>query len=267
MLPIVDKPTVQYIVEGAVASGIEDILIITGRGKRAIEDHFDRSYELESVLEKRNALELLSVVRAISDMVDIHYVRQKEALGLGHAIWCARKFIGNEPFAVLLGDDVINAQVPCLKQLIEAYHATGGAAILGVQVVPWDQVSRYGIVKPGEDAVVGLMVRDVLEKPARDEAPSNIAILGRYILPPEIMDILDKIDPGVGGEIQLTDAIRELIKSYPVVAYPFEGRRYDVGDKLGFLEATVDSALQRPELRELFAAYVRQKDTDVGNQS
>ncbi len=267
MLPIVDKPTVQYIVEEAVASGIEDILIITGRGKRAIEDHFDRSYELESVLEKRNALELLSVVRAISDMVDIHYVRQKEALGLGHAIWCARKFIGNEPFAVLLGDDVINAQVPCLKQLIEAYHATGGAAILGVQVVPWDQVSRYGIVKPGEDAVVGLMVRDVLEKPARDEAPSNIAILGRYILPPEIMDILDKIDPGVGGEIQLTDAIRELIKSYPVVAYPFEGRRYDVGDKLGFLEATVDFALQRPELRESFAAYLRQKDTDLGNQS
>lgn len=200
-------------------------------------------------------------------MVDIHYVRQKEALGLGHAIWCARKFIGNEPFAVLLGDDVINAQVPCLKQLIEAYHATGGAAILGVQVVPWDQVSRYGIVKPGEDAVVGLMVRDVLEKPARDEAPSNIAILGRYILPPEIMDILDKIDPGVGGEIQLTDAIRELIKSYPVVAYPFEGRRYDVGDKLGFLEATVDFALQRPELRESFAAYLRQKDTDLGNQS
>ncbi len=267
MLPIVDKPTIQYIVEEAVASGIEDILIITGRGKRAIEDHFDRSYELESVLEKRNALELLSVVRAISDMVDIHYVRQKEALGLGHAIWCARKFIGNEPFAVLLGDDVINAQVPCLKQLIEAYHATGGAAILGVQVVPWDQVSRYGIVKPGEDAVVGLMVRDVLEKPARDEAPSNIAILGRYILPPEIMDILDKIDPGVGGEIQLTDAIRELIKSYPVVAYPFEGRRYDVGDKLGFLEATVDFALQRPELRESFAAYLRQKDTDLGNQS
>lgn len=258
MLPIVDKPTIQYIVEEAVASGIEDILIITGRGKRAIEDHFDKSVELETTLERKQNDELLAMVRNISDMVDIHYVRQKEALGLGHAIWCARKFIGNEPFAVLLGDDVIDAQVPCLKQLINAYDATGGASVLGVQPVPWEYVSRYGIVDPGDQATVGMKVKDVKEKPAREEAPSNMAILGRYILHPDIMDLLEETEPGAGGEIQLTDAIRKLIQVQPVIAYAFEGRRYDVGDKQGFLEATVEFALKRDDLRDTFAAYLRE---------
>lgn len=258
MLPLVDKPTIQYIVEEAVASGIEDILIITGRGKRAIEDHFDRSFELEAVLEKKGQDDLLQMVRDISNLVDIHYVRQKEALGLGHAVWCARKFIGREPFAVLLGDDVIDASVPCLRQLIEAYEANDGASILGVQEVPWEHVGRYGIVDPGGPAALGMKVKDVKEKPARAEAPSNLAILGRYILHPDIMDVLDKTAPGVGGEIQLTDAIRQLSKSQPVVAYPFEGRRYDVGDKLGFLEATVEFALKRPDLQGPFSSYLRQ---------
>lgn len=257
MLPIVDKPTIQYIVEEAVASGIEDILIITGRGKRAIEDHFDKSIELETMLERKNNTDLLELVQDISDMVDIHYVRQKEALGLGHAIWCARKFIGNEPFAVLLGDDVIDAQVPCLKQLIEASEANGGASVLGVQHVAWEHVSRYGIVDPGDEARAGFKVKDVKEKPPRDDAPSNMAILGRYILHPDIMDLIAETQPGAGGEIQLTDAIRELIKVQNVVAFPFEGRRYDVGDKQGFLEATVEFALRRPDLRENFAAYLR----------
>lgn len=257
MLPIVDKPTIQYIVEEAVASGIEAILIITGRGKRAIEDHFDKSVELETMLEKKENDELLRLVQDISDMVDIHYVRQKEALGLGHAIWCARTFIADEPFAVLLGDDVIDARVPCLKQLIHAYEANNGASVLGVQPVGWEHVSKYGIVDPGDAATAGLKVKDVKEKPARDEAPSNMAILGRYILHPDIMGILEETTPGAGGEIQLTDAIRDLMKVQPVVAYPFEGRRYDVGDKLGFLEATVEFALKRDDLRDSFAAYLR----------
>jgi len=264
MLPIVDKPTIQYIVEEAVASGIEYILIITGRGKRAIEDHFDRSLELETVLEQKAKHDLLAMVREISDLVDIHYVRQKEALGLGHAVWCARKFIGNEPFAVLLGDDVIDAPKPCLEQLIEAYHANGGASVLGVQEVPWEVVGRYGVVDPGEPAAAGFRVKDVYEKPDRDEAPSNLAILGRYILHPDIMGLLEEIAPGAGGEIQLTDAIRELIHIQPVVAYVFEGRRYDVGDKLGFLEATVEFALRRPELRAPFAAYLQATVTRLG---
>lgn len=262
MLPIVDKPTIQYIVEEAVASGIEDILIITGRGKRAIEDHFDKSFELESMLAKKQNEELLHVVRNISEMVTIHYVRQKEALGLGHAIWCARTFIGNEPFAVLLGDDVIEARVPCLRQLIEAFEENRGASILGVQPVDWAHVSKYGIVDPGPAAAAGFQVKDLKEKPSPDEAPSNLAILGRYILHPGIMDILAHTAPGAGGEIQLTDAIRELLKIHPVVAYPFEGRRYDVGDKLGFLTATVEFALRRPDLGEQFARYLERTIED-----
>lgn len=257
MLPIVDKPTIQYIVEEAIASGIEDILIITGRGKRAIEDHFDKSIELETTLEKKQDDDLLRLVQGISDLVDIHYVRQKEPLGLGHAIWCARTFIGNEPFAILLGDDVIDAEVPCLKQLMDAYEANNGASILGVQAVAWEHVSRYGIVEPGEAASAGLKVNDVKEKPSREEAPSNMAILGRYILHPDIMGLLAEIAPGAGGEIQLTDAIRELSRIERVVAFPFEGRRYDVGDKQGFLEATVEFALKRADLQDAFAAYLR----------
>lgn len=257
MLPIVDKPTIQYIVEEAVASGIEDILIITGRGKCAIEDHFDKSFELETILEKKANDELLKLVQDVSDLVNIHYVRQKEALGLGHAIWCARTFIADEPFAVLLGDDVIDAPVPCLKQLIDASQANGGASVLGVQPVAWENVSKYGIVEPGEPTAAGLTVKDVKEKPPREEAPSNMAILGRYILHPDIMGLLEETAPGAGGEIQLTDAIRELLKLQPVVAYPFNGRRYDVGDKQGFLEATVEFALGRDDLRDAFATYLR----------
>lgn len=259
MLPIVDKPTIQYIIEEAVASGIEDILIVTGRGKRAIEDHFDKSIELETALEQKGQDELLQKVREISEMVDIHYVRQKEPLGLGHAIWCARSFVGNEPFAVLLGDDVIDSPTPALQQLIECSEQHDGASVLGVQRVPWDHVNRYGVVALEGDQESGGPIQDVVEKPPREEAPSNLAILGRYILDPEIMTILETTEPGAGGEIQLTDAIRELARRKPVVAHVFTGRRFDVGDKQGFLEATVEFALKRPELKDAFAVYLRQR--------
>lgn len=258
MLPIVDKPTIQYIIEEAVASGIKDILIVTGRGKRAIEDHFDKSIELETALEQKGQHELLQKVREISEMVDIHYVRQKEPLGLGHAIWCARSFVGDEPFAVLLGDDVIDAPTPALQQLIECSEQHNGASVLGVQPVPWEHVSRYGVVALASENESGGPIQDVIEKPPREKAPSNLAILGRYILDPEIMPILETTQPGAGGEIQLTDAIRELARRKPVIAHVFTGRRYDVGDKQGFLEATVEFALKRPELRDTFADYLRQ---------
>jgi UTP--glucose-1-phosphate uridylyltransferase len=256
MLPIVDKPTIQYIVEEAVHSGIEDILIITGRGKRAIEDHFDKSIELETILSKKKSNGLLKVIQDITDLVDIYYVRQKEPLGLGHAIWCARKFIGDEPFAVLLGDDVIDAQTPCLQQLIDAYEANGGASVLGVQPVPWEDVPKYGVVDLGEPVAKGIRVKNVVEKPSKKDSPSNLAILGRYILDSEIMSILEDTKPGAGGEIQLTDAIRELANRKTVVAYEFTGKRYDVGDKLGFLQATVEFALKREDLKDSFAGYL-----------
>lgn len=260
MLPIVDKPTIQYIVEEAVASGIEEILIITGRGKRAIEDHFDRSIELEKLLEEKGKDDLLREMQAISDLADIYYVRQKEPLGLGHAIGCARVFVGDEPFAVLLGDDVIDAPTPCLKQLIDCYEANGGASVLGVQPVPWDQVSKYGVVEPADpEASRGGPIRSVVEKPPREKAPSNLAILGRYVLDADIMEILAETPPGAGGEIQLTDAIRVLAERKPVIAHVFEGRRYDVGDRLGFLQATVEFALKREDLRGPFAEYLQQQ--------
>lgn len=255
MLPIVDKPTIQYIIEEAVASGIEEILIITGRNKRAIEDHFDKSVELEQELEAHNKDELLSMVRDISNMVNIHYIRQKEPKGLGHAISCAKTFVGNEPFAVMLGDDVVDSNTPCLKQLIDCFNEYK-TSILGVQQVPQGDVSKYGIVKgmPIEDRV--FKVKDLVEKPKLEEAPSNIAILGRYIITPQIFDILDNTIPGKGGEIQLTDALRTLIQSEAMYAYNFEGRRYDVGDKLGFLEATVEFALKREDLQKPFLQYL-----------
>lgn len=255
MLPIVDKPTIQYIIEEAVASGIEEILIITGRNKRAIEDHFDKSVELEQELESHNKEELLSMVRDISNMVNIHYIRQKEPKGLGHAISCAKTFVGKEPFAVMLGDDVVDAKVPCLKQLIDCYTEYK-TSILGVQQVPQQDVSKYGIVKGMhiEDRVY--KVKDLVEKPRVEEAPSNIAILGRYIITPQIFDILDNTQPGKGGEIQLTDALRTLIQNEAMYAYDFEGRRYDVGDKLGFLEATVEFALKREDLQKPFLKYL-----------
>ena len=258
MLPIVDKPTIQYIIEEAVASGIEEILIITGRSKKSIEDHFDKSVELEMELEKSGKKEMLELVRGISDMVDIHYIRQKEPRGLGHAINCAKSFVGNEPFAVMLGDDVVDSEVPCLKQLINCFNEYK-TTILGVQTVEFDSVNKYGIIDglPIENRVY--KVKKLVEKPSVEEAPSNIAILGRYIITPQIFKVLENTKPGKGNEIQLTDALETLIKSEAMYAYNFEGRRYDVGDKLGFLEATVEFALKREGLREEFIEYLNTK--------
>ncbi len=256
MLPIVDKPTIQYIIEEALASGIEEFLIVTGRSKRSIEDHFDRSLELELTLEHNHKDELLKMVQEISN-ISIHYIRQKEPLGLGHAILCAKHFVGSEPFAVLLGDDVVDSTIPCLKQLINVYNETG-SSILGVQEVPQDKVSSYGIIEPQAKISDRLWsVKDMVEKPAASEAPSRLAVLGRYIIVPEIFDILENTKPGSGGEIQLTDALKELARMQTILAYNFEGRRYDVGDKQGFLEATVEQALKNPELRDKFLAYLK----------
>ncbi|MGB4476195.1 MAG: UTP--glucose-1-phosphate uridylyltransferase GalU [Bacillota bacterium] len=259
MLPIVDKPSIQYIVEEAVASGIEDVLIITGRNKRAIEDHFDISFELEATLKKKGQNDLLQLVHEISELADIHYVRQKEPLGLGHAVYCARKFIGDEPFAVMLGDDLVYSEVPVLKQMIDVYEEYGGS-VVGVQTVPKELTHRYGIcdVEPidGEDRV--FRVSDLVEKPSPEQAPvSRLAIMGRYILDPAIFDILEQTPPGAGSEIQLTDALCELAKRSSLRAYVFEGRRYDVGDKLGFLEATVEYALRDNELADPFRQYLK----------
>lgn len=255
MLPIVDKPTIQYIIEEAVASGIEEILIITGRNKKSIEDHFDKSVELEMELSKANKEELLELVRDISDMVDIHYIRQKEPKGLGHAIYCAKSFVGNEPFAILLGDDVVDSEVPCLKQLMDCYNEYK-TSILGVQTVAKENVNKYGIVDGLHIENRVYKVKKLVEKPSVEEAPSNVAILGRYIITPKIFEILENTKPGKGGEIQLTDALESLISNEAMYAYNFEGRRYDVGDKLGFLEATIELALKRPELREGFIEYL-----------
>ena len=256
MLPIVDKPTIQYIVEEAVASGITDILIITGRSKRAIEDHFDRSIELELELERKHKDAMLKQIQEISQLVNVQYVRQQTPKGLGHAVLCAKNFVGNDPFAVLLGDDVVDAEVPCLKQLINVYEKYQ-ASVLGVQQVDWDDVNKYGIVS-GNAVEKGLhKVSTLHEKPARENAPSNIAILGRYIITPDIFPILEHTAPGAGGEIQLTDALKELAVYKDVYAYEFSGRRYDVGDKLGFLKATVETALKRPDLHDAFASYLK----------
>ena len=256
MLPIVDKPTIQYIIEEAVASGIEEILIITGRSKKCIEDHFDKSVELELELGKSGKEEMLKMVREISDMVDIHFIRQKEPKGLGHAISCAKTFVGNEPFAVLLGDDIVyNEGKPCLKQLIDCYDEYK-TSVLGVQTVAAKDVNKYGIVNGIhiEDRVY--KVKGLVEKPAVEEAPSNVAILGRYISTPRIFKILEETKPGKGGEIQLTDALLNLISEEAMYAYDFEGTRYDVGDKLGFLKATVEYALRREDLRDGFVEYL-----------
>lgn len=255
MLPIVDKPTLQYIIEEAVQSGIEEILVITGRNKKSIEDHFDKSIELELELEAKGKQDLLAEVRAISEMVNIHYIRQKEPRGLGHAIYCAKSFIGHEPFAVLLGDDIVYSDKPCLQQMIEVYNEYK-TTVLGVQEVPASEVDKYGIVagKHIEDGVY--KVKDLVEKPSVDQAPSNVAILGRYIINPAIFDILEQTDPGTGGEIQLTDALRELARQEAMYAYQFQGRRYDVGDKQGFLEANIEYALRRESLRDDFLKYL-----------
>ena len=257
MLPIVDKPTLQYIIEEAINSGIEEILIITGRNKKSIEDHFDKSVELQLELEQKGKQEMLEMVRDIANMVNIHYIRQKEPKGLGHAIHCAKSFIGDEPFAVLLGDDIVDNEIPCLKQLISAYDEYK-TSILGVQEVAKEDTNKYGIldVKYIEDRVY--KVKDMVEKPDVDKAPSNVAILGRYIITPAIFDILENQEPGKGGEIQLTDALKTLGKQEAIYAYNFEGRRYDVGDKFGFLEATIDFALKRDNLRDDLLNYMEE---------
>lgn len=255
MLPIVDKPTIQHIIEEAVASGIEEILIITGRNKRAIEDHFDKSVELEQQLKDTGKKDMLEMVEDISNMAEIYYIRQKEPKGLGHAINCARTFVGNEPFAVMLGDDVVYGDKPCLKQLIECYNEYK-TTILGVQQVAREDVYKYGIVEGKHIENNVYKVKDLIEKPDVDEAPSNIAILGRYIITPKIFEILSTIEPGKGGEIQLTDALKKLSLQEAIYAYDFEGRRYDVGDKLGFLEATVEFALRKDEIKNDFEKYI-----------
>lgn len=248
MLPILDKPTIQYIVEEAVDSGIEDIIIVTGKGKRSIEDHFDNAFELENNLMEKNKFELLEKVQAPSK-VDIHYIRQKEPKGLGHAVWCARKFVGNEPFAVLLGDDIIQAKTPCLRQLIDEYNKTL-SSIIGVQTVSENETHRYGIVDPSSQIGRRYEVLHFVEKPTKGTAPSNLAIMGRYIFTPEIFMFLEKQEKGADGEIQLTDAIQKLNEIQRVFAYDFEGERYDVGEKLGFIQTTIEFALKDETLKE-----------------
>lgn len=256
MLPIVDKPTIQYIVEEAIASGIEDIIIVTGKGKRAIEDHFDTHFELEQNLLEKQKLQLLEEVQKSSG-VDIHYIRQKEPKGLGHAIWCARKFIGNEPFAVLLGDDVVQAKKPAIRQLMEQYERVG-ASVLGVQRVTYQETSRYGIVDTKLPSNGLYPVKSLVEKPMLGQAPSDLAIMGRYVLTPTLFEYLERQTEGAGGEIQLTDAIRSLSGVEEVYAYAFDGTRYDVGEKLGFIQTNIEFALQREELRAPLLAYLEQ---------
>lgn len=257
MLPIVDKPTIQYIIEEAVASGIEDIIIVTGKGKRAIEDHFDNAFELEYNLEAKGKNDLLKKVKYSSEVADIHYIRQKEPKGLGHAVWCARKFIGDEPFAVLLGDDIVDSETPCLKQLINQYEQTN-SSIIGVKEVSNEETSRYGIINPEERRGQLYKVKSFVEKP-KNNPPSNLAIMGRYILTPDIFDILESQDEGAGGEIQLTDAINKLNFQQDVFAYIFEGTRFDVGEKIGFIKTNIDFALKQVDLRDDLLEYMTGK--------
>lgn len=251
MLPILDRPTIEYIVEEAIESGIEDIIIVTGKGKRTIEDHFDNNFELEGNLARRGKFELLDKIKQ-SSSVEIHYIRQKEPKGLGHAVWCARKFIGNEPFAVLLGDDIIQAEIPCLKQLIEQFNETK-SSIVGVQKVSYEETERYGIIDPSERQGRRYNVRRFVEKPAIGAAPSNLAIMGRYILTPEIFEFLEKQETGAGGEIQLTDAIQKLNQIQRVYAFDFAGVRHDVGEMMGYIRTIIDFALRN----ELLGKEVR----------
>ncbi|WP_347862230.1 UTP--glucose-1-phosphate uridylyltransferase GalU [Salimicrobium sp. PL1-032A] len=255
MLPIVDKPTIQYIVEEAIESGIEDIIIVTGKGKRSIEDHFDKNFELEDNLYQKEKFDLLDKVNATSN-VDIHYIRQKEPKGLGHAVWTARKFIGDEPFAVLLGDDIVRAEKPGLKQLIEEYNKTL-SSVIGVQTVPDEETHRYGIIDPLDNDERLYQVKNFVEKPKQGEEPSNLAIMGRYVLNPEIFMYLDKQEKGAGNEIQLTDAIQHLNQIQRVFAYDFEGKRFDVGEKFGFVKTTVELALERDDLHEDMMNYLK----------
>ncbi|WP_416806567.1 UTP--glucose-1-phosphate uridylyltransferase GalU [Bacillus velezensis] len=256
MLPIVDKPTIQYIIEEAVESGIEDIIIVTGKGKRAIEDHFDNAPELERNLEEKGKIELLQKVKKSSNIADIHYIRQKEPKGLGHAVWCARNFIGDEPFAVLLGDDIVQAEKPGLRQLMDEYEKTL-SSIIGFQQVPENDTHRYGIIDPLTNEGRRYQVKNFVEKPEPGTAPSNLAILGRYVFTPEIFMYLEQQEVGAGGEIQLTDAIQKLNDIQRVFAYDFEGKRYDVGEKLGFIETTLEFALQDQDIRHKLIPFMK----------
>ncbi|MBG9444253.1 UTP--glucose-1-phosphate uridylyltransferase GalU [Cytobacillus firmus] len=257
MLPIVDKPTIQYIVEEAVASGIEDIIIVTGKGKRAIEDHFDYSFELEENLIQKQKFDLLEKVKEPSK-VDIHYIRQKEPKGLGHAVWCARKFIGDEPFAVLLGDDIVQSDTPCLRQLMDEYERTL-SSVIGVQTVSEEETHRYGVIDPSDQSERRYQVNNFVEKPKQGTAPSNLAIMGRYILTPEIFMFLEQQELGAGGEVQLTDAIQKLNQIQRVFAYDFEGVRYDVGEKFGFIKTTIEMALKDETLRDELVRFMDER--------
>ncbi len=261
MLPLVDKPLIQYGVEEAMHSGIQNIIIVTGRGKSSIEDHFDVSFELEQLLESKNKTEMLSMVRAISDMIDVSYVRQKEALGLGHAVLRAKELVGHEPFSVVLSDDIIASQTPCIRQLLDVYEFYG-ASVLALMEVPKDQISAYGVVDAELVSDNGrenrlFRIRNMVEKPKAADAPSNLAIIGRYVLTPEIFQCIEAIEPGSGGEIQLTDALKYMLRNRPIYGLKFEGTRYDAGDKLGFLRATVEFALNRHDLGQPFREYLK----------
>jgi UTP--glucose-1-phosphate uridylyltransferase len=261
MLPLVDKPLIQYGVEEAMHSGVQNIIIVTGRGKSSIEDHFDVSFELEHLLESKNKADMLSMVRAISDMIDVSYVRQKEALGLGHAVLRAKELIGHEPFSVVLSDDIIASEVPCIRQLLDVYEYYG-ASVLALMEVPNDQISAYGVVDAEMVSDNGrenrlFRIRNMVEKPKPADAPSNLAIIGRYILTPEIFTCIESIEPGSGGEIQLTDALKYMLRNRPIYGLKFEGKRYDAGDKLGFLKATVEFALNRHDLGQPFRDYLK----------
>ncbi|MDX1359105.1 MAG: UTP--glucose-1-phosphate uridylyltransferase GalU [Clostridia bacterium] len=257
MLPIVDKPTIQYIVEEAAAAGIEDIIIISGRGKRAVEDHFDKSYELESMLKQKGETELFKLVEGISKIANIYYVRQKEPLGLGHAIYCAKSFIGNEPFAVMLGDDIVRSEVPCIGQMMEQYDKYG-SSVIGVQKVPVENVSSYGVIGGEAASERVYKISEMVEKPDPENAPSDLAIMGRYIINPEIFGCIERTKPGKNNEIQLTDALAMLLENQDIYGYEFTGKRYDVGNKLGFLQATLEIALERKEVRARFKKYLKE---------
>lgn len=261
MLPLVDRPIIQYAIEEAVASGLQNIIIVTGRGKNAIEDHFDVSFELEKILEARGRQDLVEQVRAVSELIHISYVRQKEALGLGHAILMTRELVGDEPFAVFLGDDIIESQVACMKQMMEVYDQVH-SSVVALEQVSQEEISRYGVIDGapmGNEAPSNRIfkIHNMVEKPARDTAPSNLAIIGRYILTPEIFESLERTRAGAGGEIQLTDGLKDLLHTQPIYGYQFEGKRHDAGDKLGFLKATVEFALKREDLGKPFREYLK----------
>jgi UTP--glucose-1-phosphate uridylyltransferase len=258
MLPLVDKPIIQYVIEEAVAAGLTNIIIVTGRGKNAIEDHFDVSYELERLLQERGKTDLLEQVRAVSNMISVSYVRQGEALGLGHAVLVARDLVGDEPFAVMLGDDIIDSRVPCMKQMVDVFERHGGP-VIAVHQVPPEEISAYGVIDgspaAGEDRVY--RIRDLVEKPRREDAPSDLAIIGRYILTPDVFEALEKTPRDAGGEIQLTNGLRDLRQKRDMFGYRFEGTRHDAGNKLGFLKATVEFALKRDDLGGAFREYLK----------